>query len=154
VGPRKQRSEAGGCESTGSVLSLESCSKVVVPYGISDGGCLTLCLRMRTVSSGWNAASAYADKVRHGGNHRGRRPGHVDREITRELGRASSASCLPRRGSMRGRHPVGVHRDIKAPAGKSRHSAGSIHGNVNAEMTGTEGRANNAKELGTSVRQS
>ena len=36
VGRRRQRSEAGRSESVGSVLSLESCLKVVVPYGISS----------------------------------------------------------------------------------------------------------------------
>ncbi len=48
----------------------------------------------RTVSACWNAVSAYAYRVRHGGGHRGPRPDHVGKGITRELGRASSASCL------------------------------------------------------------
>ncbi len=77
--------------------------------------CSLLC-EPRTVSACWNAVSAYAYRVRHGGGHRGRRPDHADQGITRELGRASSASCPQRRGSMRSKHFVGVHRDIKAPA--------------------------------------
>lgn len=48
------------------------------------------------------------------GGHRGRRPDHDDQGIAWELVRASSASCLARRGSMRGT-PVGVHRVTKAP---------------------------------------
>ena len=36
------------------------------------------------------------------GGHRGRRPAHDDTGIARELARASSASCLHRRGSRRG----------------------------------------------------
>ena len=59
------------------------------------------------------------------GGHRGRRPDRDDTGIARELARASSASCLHRRGSQSGQ-PVGVHRVIKAPAGKARGSAGSI----------------------------
>ena len=58
-------------------------------------GCLILSqAQPQTVSSCWNAVSAYAYMVRHGGGHRGRRPDHVGQGITRELGRASSASCL------------------------------------------------------------
>ena len=117
VGRRRRRSEAGGSTSTRCVLSLESCLKVVVPYGINrDKNACSYQSEPRTVSSGWNAESAYAYMVRHGGGHRGRRPDHADQGITRELGRASSASCPHRRGSMRSKHFVGVHRDIKAPA--------------------------------------
>src|SRR5262245_30178634 len=55
----------------------------------------------RTVSSGWNAVSALTLWVRQGGGHRGRRPDHADTGIARELVRASSASCLNKRGAVR-----------------------------------------------------
>jgi hypothetical protein len=48
----------------------------------------------RTVSVRWNAESVLSQMARQGGGHRGRRPDHVDTGITRELVRASSASCL------------------------------------------------------------
>ncbi len=89
----------------------------------SRDACSLLC-EPRTVSSCWNAVSAYAYRVRYGGGHRGRRPGHVDKGITRELGRASSASCLHRRGSMP--RPLGgspprnqSSRPRKGPPGRS-----------------------------------
>ncbi len=48
----------------------------------------------RTVSVRWNAVSTGSQVARPGGGHRGRRPDHADTGITRELVRASSASCL------------------------------------------------------------
>ena len=59
------------------------------------------------------------------GDHRGRRPDHDDTGIARELVRASSASCLHRRGSTRG-NPWESTAISKLPAGKARGSAGSI----------------------------
>ena len=101
----------------------------------------------RTVSACWNAVSAYAYRVRHGGGHRGPRPDHVGKGITRELGRASSASCLQNADQGVLTH-VGVHREIKAPKhGKARCSAGSIQ-HLNAETTGTRGRAGWRRNLG------
>lgn len=55
----------------------------------------------RTVSVRWNAVSVLSLQARQGGGHRGRRPDHADTGITRELVRASSASCLQNRGSIR-----------------------------------------------------
>ena len=55
----------------------------------------------RTVSCRWNAVSASSLWARPGGGHRGRRPDHADTGIARELVRASSASCLCRRGTKR-----------------------------------------------------
>ena len=141
AGRRRRRSGAGWNESTGSVSSRESCLKVVVPKGISSRGCLILGCEPRTVSSHWNAVSAYADMVRHGGGHRGRRPGHADKGITRELPRASSVSCLQNRGSIRRKHLRGSPpRDQSsqperpvAPSGRSCY--------LNAETTGTGGQA-------------
>jgi hypothetical protein len=72
------------------------------------------------------------------GGHRGRRPDHDGKGIARELARASSASCLHRRGPRRAQ-PVGVPRVTKAP-GKGPRSAGPIQP-INAETTGTRGRA-------------
>jgi len=87
------------------------------------------------------------------GGHRGRRPGHVDQGMARELGRASSASCLENAEQGRG-NPLRESTAIpKLPHGKARHSAGSIHFE-NAEMTGARGRASTAKEPGMGVRQS
>jgi len=55
----------------------------------------------RTVSGRWNAVSVLSLWARQGRGHRGRRPDHADTGITRELVRASSASCLANRGAMR-----------------------------------------------------
>jgi hypothetical protein len=66
----------------------------------------------RTVSVRWNAVSAWSLVARPGGGHRGRRPDHGDTGITRELVRASSASCLEFAEHW------GVHRATKAPRGK------------------------------------
>jgi len=104
-------------------------------------GCLIFSkAQPRTVSACWNAVSAYAYRVRHGGGHRGRRPDHADQGITRELGRASSASCLHRRGSMPGPLGGSPPRYQSSLHGKARRSAGSIQ-HLNAETTGTRGRA-------------
>jgi hypothetical protein len=88
---------------------------------------------------------------RHGG-HRGRRPDHDDIGIARELVRASSASCLYRRGSKRGNpwespalSKLPVERPV-APPGRS--------WLLNAETAGTRGRARVAKEPRKGVRQS
>jgi len=48
----------------------------------------------RTVSRRWNAVSAPSLSARRGRGHRGRRPDHAEKGRTRELVRASSASCL------------------------------------------------------------
>jgi hypothetical protein len=48
----------------------------------------------RTVSRRWNAVSAPSLSARWGRGHRGRRPDHAEKGLTRELVRASSASCL------------------------------------------------------------
>ena len=59
------------------------------------------------------------------GDHRGRRPDHDDTGIAREK-RESLISLLSAQARIKTGEPVGVHRDIKAPAGKARGSAGSI----------------------------
>jgi hypothetical protein len=101
----------------------------------------------RTVSVRWNAVSAGSLVARSGGGHRGRRPDHADTGIARELVRASSASCLAFADHW------GVHRAIKAPPGKARRPAGSIHPSKRGDdrYGGTSG---NAKELWMGVRQS
>ena len=101
----------------------------------------------RTVSVRWNAVSAGSLVARPGGGHRGRRPDHVDTGIARELVRASSASCLAFAEHW------GVHRAIKAPVGKARGPAGSIHLAKRGDdrYGGTSG---SAKELRTGGRQS
>jgi len=48
----------------------------------------------RTVSRRWNAVSAPPLSARRGRGHRGRRPDHTEKGITRERVSASSASCL------------------------------------------------------------
>src|SRR5438552_16405334 len=55
----------------------------------------------RTVSRRWNAVSAPSLSARQGRGHRGRRPDHADKGITRERVRASSTSCLNKRGAER-----------------------------------------------------
>src|SRR5438093_6335706 len=57
----------------------------------------------RTVSRRWNAVSALSLSARQSRGHRGRRPDHAGKGITRELVRASSASCLRNRGTVRSR---------------------------------------------------
>ena len=58
-------------------------------------------------------------------DHRGRRPDHDDTGIAREK-RESLISLLSTQARINAGQPVGVHRDIKAPVGKARGSAGSI----------------------------
>jgi len=60
-----------------------------------------------------------------GGGHRGRRPDRDDTGIAREK-RESLISLLSTQARITPGKPVGVHRVIKAPAGKARRSAGSI----------------------------
>ena len=95
----------------------------------------------RTVSVRWNAESALSLEARQGGGHRGRRPDHVATGIPRELVRASSASCLPRRGSVRRKHlrgspPRNQSSRPERPAAPPGQST-----TLNAETTGMGGRA-------------
>jgi hypothetical protein len=70
----------------------------------------------RTVSCRWNAVSALSVLARQGGGHRGRRPDHADTGITRELVRASSASCLEVADQCRARNSAGSPpRDQSSP---------------------------------------
>ena len=101
----------------------------------------------RTVSGRWNAVSAPSLWARQGGGHRGRRPDHADTGIARELVSASSASCLAFAEQW------GVHRAIKAPLGKARGPAGSIHLSKRGDDR-NGGTSGNAKELRTGDRQS
>ena len=107
----------------------------------------------RTVSRRWNAVSALSLSARPGRGPRGRRPDHAGKGIARELVRASSASCLDIADQYGGEPSGGVHRAIKAPTGKARRPAGSIHPPKRGDdrYGGTSG---NAKELRTGVRQS
>jgi hypothetical protein len=106
-----------------------------------------------TVSRRWNTVSALPLSARQGRGHRGRRPDHAGKGITRELVRASSASCLDIADQYGGEPSGGVHRAIKAPTGKARRPAGSIH----SPKCGDDrygGTSGNAKELRMGVRQS
>ena len=102
----------------------------------------------RTVSARWNAVSALSLVARPGGGHRGRRPDHADTGITRELVRASSASCLDMRGSVQSRKLCGEstartklpRERPAAPPGRSIHH--------NAGTTGTEGHAGTRRNSG------
>jgi hypothetical protein len=87
------------------------------------------------------------------GDHRGRRPDHDDIGIARELVRASSASCLHKARISTEATPPGSPPRDQSSRRKARCSAGSILC-VNAETTGTRGRADTAKEPRKSVRQS
>ena len=73
------------------------------------------------------------------GGHRGRRPDHDDTGIARELVRASSASCLHRRGSGRG-NPWESTAISKLPLERPAAPPGRSW-SLNAETTGTRGRA-------------
>jgi hypothetical protein len=106
----------------------------------------------RTVSSCWNAVSALSLAAREGRGHRGPRPDHVDKGITRELVSASSASCLDIADQCRAKGSALI-REIKAPLGKARGPAGSIHPSKCGDdrYGGTSGIA---KELRKGVRKS
>jgi hypothetical protein len=86
------------------------------------------------------------------GGHRGRRPDHDDTGIARELARASSASCLYRRGTKRG-NPGESTATSKLPTGKARRSAGSILA-IKRGDDRYEGTSWIAEEPRKSVRQS
>jgi hypothetical protein len=79
------------------------------------------------------------------GSHRGRRPGHVDQGMTRELVRASSSPVRRNRGSSQS-HSAGVHRDTKAPTGKASTARPIL--TVNAEKAGTTQRAGWRRRVG------
>jgi hypothetical protein len=87
-----------------------------------------------------------------GGRHRGRRPAHDDTGVARGLVRASSASCLRRRGSRRG-NPWESTALSKLPLERPAAPPGRSW-LINAETTGTRGRARVAKEPRKGVRQS
>ena len=102
----------------------------------------------RTVSARWNAVSALSLPAREGGGHRGRRPDHVDTGITRELVRASSASCRDIRGSVQSRMLCGESTarpklPLERPAAPSGRSIAQ-----NAGTTGTEGQAGTRRTSG------
>ena len=70
----------------------------------------------RTVSRRWNAVSAPSLSARQGRGHRGRRPDHAEKGITRERVRASSASCLDIAAQYGGEHSGGSPaRDQSSP---------------------------------------
>ena len=102
----------------------------------------------RTVSRRWNAVSAPSLSARQGRGHRGRRPDHAEKGITRELVRASSASCLRNRGTVRSRTLRGEstarsklpQERPAAPPGRSIEQ--------NAGTTGTEGQAGTRRNSG------
>ena len=118
VGRRRQRSEAGRSESIGSILSLESCLKVVVPYGRSSGGLPDLLCANADSFIVLERSILPSVKVSRARDHRGRRPGHVDTRIARELGRASSPPVQKTADQCGGSTSAGVHRVTKAPCRK------------------------------------
>jgi len=73
----------------------------------------------RTVSTSWNATSEGTPLASRLGGHRGRRPKHTDKGMTRELVRASSSPAVRKRGPSAERPSAGVHRETKAPTGKT-----------------------------------
>ena len=98
-----------------------------------------VCRELRTALGRWNAISEPTTMASRFGSHRGRRPGHADQGMTRELVRASLFPVFEKRGSATEPHSVGVHRDTKAPLGKAS-TARSIR-EQNAENPGTTQRA-------------
>jgi hypothetical protein len=107
----------------------------------------------RTVSVRWNAEAARSLVARQGGGHRGRRPDHVDTGITRELVRASSASCLDIAAQCRAENSAGSPPRDQSSPGKARRPAGSISPTTRGDdrYGGTSG---NAKELRKGARPS
>ena len=105
----------------------------------------------RTVSVRWNAESARSLMARQGGGHRGRRPDHVDTGITRELVRASSASCLATRGAVQSQGLCGESTArSKLPLERPAAPPGRFS-NQNAGTTGTEGRAGTRRNSGRAL---
>jgi hypothetical protein len=105
----------------------------------------------RTVSCRWNAESALSLPAREGGGHRGRRPDHADTGITRELVRASSASCLDIRGAVQSRGLCGESTarsklPLERPAAPPGRSISQ-----NAGTTGTEGQAGTRRNSGRAL---
>jgi hypothetical protein len=109
---------------------------------------------LRTVSGRWNAVSALSLSARQGRGHRGRRPDHAgQRDNTGTRERLISLLSRKSRISAEPKAPRGAHRVTKAPPGKARRPAGSIHRTKRGDdrYGGTSG---NAKELRMGVRQS
>jgi hypothetical protein len=101
----------------------------------------------RTASTCWNATPEATPMASRRGGHRGRRPGHVDQGMTRELVRASSSPVPRNRGPSAEPSSAGVHRVTKAPTGKAS-TARSIQVVKNAENTGTTQRAGWRRRVG------
>lgn len=102
----------------------------------------------RTVSCGWNAVFAPSLMARPGRGHRGRRPDHAAKGITRELVRASSASCLEFAEQYGGESSGG-----SPPRDQSSHRKGPPPRWVdprqqNTGTTGTEGQAGTRRNSG------
>ena len=102
----------------------------------------------RTVSRRWNAVSAPSLRARQGGGHRGRRPDHVDQGRTRELVRASSASCQYIADQCGAKSSAGSPPRDHSPPRKGpppRRVDPSTH---NVGTTGTEGHAGTRRTSG------
>jgi len=108
----------------------------------SRDGCPFLC-EPRTVSPRWNAVSCRAPQASTARGHRGLRPDHADKGITRELTRASSVSCLQNRGSRGSPPRYQSSHNRKGPPLRRVDPAC-----LNAETTGTRGRAGWRRNLG------
>lgn len=72
----------------------------------------------RTVSTCWNATSQTTPLASRLGGHRGRRPGHADQGMTRELARASLSPVIRNRGSLT-EPPRESTASSKLPTGKA-----------------------------------
>ena len=146
VGRRRQRSEAGEDESTGSVLSLESgvFSRGPTRDTLSENACAD---RQPTADSleGLERSKAFDALARRKQGHRGRRPAHADTGIIRELGRASSASCLHKLRINVGMTPTGVHRKTKLP--RKGLPPRQVDRHLNTGTTGRRGRASWRRNL-------
>jgi hypothetical protein len=113
----------------------------VVPSGKSTGGLPNL-TRVNADSFDLLERSILpCDTASQARDHRGLRPRHVDIRMTRGTWESLIGFLSKNRGPIRG-HPVGVHRDTKAPSRK-----GPLLRRVDprvpakAEATGTEERA-------------
>jgi hypothetical protein len=107
----------------------------------------------RTVSCHWNAVSTLLQSARQGRDHRGRRPDHAGKGMTRELVRASSASCLEIAEQCGAQGSAGSPPRDQSSPGKARRPAGSIHrAKCGDDRYG--GTSGNAKDLRMGARQS
>ena len=117
VGRRRRRSEAGWSKSVGCVIEPRKLFERRGP--VREKHQRAAC-SLRANADGFNVperSTCRGVMASRGRDHRGRRAGHADTGIARELGRASSFP-VSKSAEQYGLTPVGVDRDTKAPRRK------------------------------------